>query len=261
MNKKYEFTDEKRIFLGHTLYLIRACRDIGHHKAGWIGGWIESEANLSQDGECWIVPGCIVMGDAQVTGDAVIGADSIVSECAKVSGKAIVFGSTVTDHAGIYDEAYIHNSHVGGTSLIDGKANVRTSIIECSNMHGETWIDSSQVIGSILGENTRLIGSRITHCTMSGGQYYKTSMNRFSAPENACYSDNDTLDAHLSLIVCDIIKGDYGSLTYCPEKKVWYLDHERYLSRWLKNMIKKRFPDKIEAFNAWAEKMNIKVVI
>ncbi|MBD8945769.1 MAG: hypothetical protein EGR97_00365, partial [Clostridiales bacterium] len=55
ISRKYELTEEKKVFLGRTLYRIRALKDfelldgtIIH--AGDLGGWIEKEDNLSQEG-------------------------------------------------------------------------------------------------------------------------------------------------------------------------------------------------------------------
>ncbi|MFR8974806.1 MAG: hypothetical protein ACLVG9_02315 [Eubacteriales bacterium] len=69
ISRKYELTNEKKEFLGRTLYRIRALKDfelldgtIIH--AGDLGGWIEKEDNLSQEGSAW------VSGNAQVSGNA-----------------------------------------------------------------------------------------------------------------------------------------------------------------------------------------------
>ena len=51
---------------------IRALRSFGNVKKGQIGGWIESEDNLSHDGNCWIDYDCVVCGDTKVTGDIVV---------------------------------------------------------------------------------------------------------------------------------------------------------------------------------------------
>ena len=51
------------------------------------GGWIESENNLSQDGDA------MVYGDARVFGDARVCGDARVSDDAKVFGDARIFGS------------------------------------------------------------------------------------------------------------------------------------------------------------------------
>ena len=70
MNDKYVLTDEKKIFCGKTLYRIKALKSFEiqgfHVSAGDLGGWVESERNLSQIGNAW------VGGDARVGGDAEI---------------------------------------------------------------------------------------------------------------------------------------------------------------------------------------------
>lgn len=61
--KKYELTGETIVHLGHTLHRIRALISFNDVQAGDLGGWIETESNLAQDGNAW------VYGNAQVYGD------------------------------------------------------------------------------------------------------------------------------------------------------------------------------------------------
>ncbi len=67
-NMKYELTTNKR---GH-LTQIRAIKDFANVKKGDLGGFIESESNLSQEGDCWVYENAQVFGNAQVYGYAVI---------------------------------------------------------------------------------------------------------------------------------------------------------------------------------------------
>lgn len=59
----------------YTVYRIRALRDFrslcGDIKAGDIGGYIESEDNLSHEGNCWIEEGKVA-GDSRIIGNASI---------------------------------------------------------------------------------------------------------------------------------------------------------------------------------------------
>jgi len=57
--KKYELTNEtKKTGTGDTVYRIRALRSWKVQgrlvKKGIIGGWVQSEGNLSHDGGCWL---------------------------------------------------------------------------------------------------------------------------------------------------------------------------------------------------------------
>lgn len=62
--KKYRLTEETTKVGNRPLYRIQALRDFGNVKEGDIGGYIESEKNLSQDGNAW------VSGDARFYGNA-----------------------------------------------------------------------------------------------------------------------------------------------------------------------------------------------
>ena len=79
---KYKLTDETS---GSGLRRIRALRDIPRCgvKEGDLGGWVESEGNLTQEGDCW------VSDDAQVFGIA------MVFDNARVFDNAMVFDATV----------------------------------------------------------------------------------------------------------------------------------------------------------------------
>ena len=67
---------------GHLLHRIRRIED------DKLGGWIESEENLSQDGSCWVDDEAIVFEDAKVSDNA------RVDDNAQVYGNARVYDST-----------------------------------------------------------------------------------------------------------------------------------------------------------------------
>lgn len=76
MNKKYELVDTEYISFetGNKLYRIKALRDIDRYgvKAGDLGGFVESESNLSKKGDCWIKHEAMVCGNARVYGDIIV---------------------------------------------------------------------------------------------------------------------------------------------------------------------------------------------
>ena len=78
MNRKYELTDETKEVFGKTLHRIRALKAFGDVEAGELGGWIEREENLSQEGLCWVSGNGQVFGDARVSGDATVYGDMAI---------------------------------------------------------------------------------------------------------------------------------------------------------------------------------------
>lgn len=91
--KKYELTSETKVFLGKTLYRIKALVQFGNVNAGDLGGWIEKEENLSQSGNAWVYGNASVSGDARVYGNARVSGDASVYGDAEVYGNARVYGN------------------------------------------------------------------------------------------------------------------------------------------------------------------------
>jgi len=94
MTRKWEFTGETKSWCDITLRRIRALVDIGASvKAGDVGGWLEADAALSQDGDAWVFGNAQVSGDAQVFGNAQVSGNAQVFGNAQVSGNARVYGN------------------------------------------------------------------------------------------------------------------------------------------------------------------------
>ena len=108
--KKYEFTGEVKSIDEKMLHRIRAVRDIPEHnvKAGDLGGWLETEENLSHNGAAWVMNSAYVMGKARVMGKALVADSALVMDSAYVTGKARVTGKAlVADSASVMDSAHV----------------------------------------------------------------------------------------------------------------------------------------------------------
>ena len=132
MNKKYELTRETITVGSHTLHRIRALRflpsfdhGLSAIHEGELGGYVESEANLSQEGECW------VDGQARVYGGAYVCDNARVSNDAKVYGRAVVCGSAYVDStARVYGNTAVKDQAaiVCGCNIYDGVIDGRECI-------------------------------------------------------------------------------------------------------------------------------------
>jgi carbonic anhydrase/acetyltransferase-like protein (isoleucine patch superfamily) len=130
--KKYELTNETRNHYGTTLYRIRALRDIPRYgvKEGDMGGFLEKESNLSQEGGAWVYDNARVSGDARVydnawvSGNARVSGNALVSGYARVSGNAQVYGNAqVCGNARVSGNAQVYgNARVSGYALVSGYA-------------------------------------------------------------------------------------------------------------------------------------------
>lgn len=108
--KKYELTEETKLFKGVELHRIKALKDFGDVKQGDLGGWIENEENLSQIGTAWIADNAVACGGATVGGHAIVAGHAVISGHAWISGNAKVYGTAV----------------ISGDSKLNG--NVRVSV-------------------------------------------------------------------------------------------------------------------------------------
>lgn len=89
--KKYELLkDDTKEVSGHTLYRIKALRDFGNVEKGDLGGYIESENNLSHRGKAWVYGNAMVYDDARVYGKAEVYGNAEVYGKARVCGNARV---------------------------------------------------------------------------------------------------------------------------------------------------------------------------
>ena len=79
------------------LFQVVALRDFGPVLKGDKGGYVESKANLSHDGDCWVSGNAWVSGDARVSGNAQVSGDAWVFGDAWVSGNSWVDGNYWVD--------------------------------------------------------------------------------------------------------------------------------------------------------------------
>lgn len=110
--KKYELLPDPGATLkdGTILYRIRALRTFGEVwpvEAGELGGWLQSEDNLSQEGDCWVYSTAMVIEQARVSEDARI-CSSLIFGQARVSGSCSVY----------------NDAQIGGTSVVTGKLGI-----------------------------------------------------------------------------------------------------------------------------------------
>lgn len=108
-----------------TLYQIVALRDFADVMAGDEGGWIESEAALSQTGDCWIYDvNSVVFAGARIEGNARLTQCCCISHRAQIRDNAWLDAAHVSDNAIISDNVTIQNSTVRGECLIRNDARV-----------------------------------------------------------------------------------------------------------------------------------------
>ncbi|MGN0652162.1 MAG: hypothetical protein ACI4KN_04095 [Gemmiger sp.] len=119
--KKYEITD-----ITHPVYpelhRIRALRQVGEDvPAGALGGYVQSEANLSQDRDAaWLYDDSISRDEASVCEGAQLHGQAVAQDLALVSGSAVMY-----DYAVACDNAIVRAGRICENALVCGDARVR----------------------------------------------------------------------------------------------------------------------------------------
>lgn len=162
--KKYKFTKETIEIDGHTLHRIKAVRSFSDVHRGDLGGFIESEENLSQLGESWVGGNARVSGNAQVSEDARVDSDASVDGNARVYQNAYIAGNvSVSDHAHICGYA-----RICGNAKVFGNASIYGGYVRISDnaiISGDTTIcgDSTHICDNTVVNGHALISGDNVH--------------------------------------------------------------------------------------------------
>jgi carbonic anhydrase/acetyltransferase-like protein (isoleucine patch superfamily) len=167
--KKYKLSRWTITLCGIKLHRVVAVRDFGDVKKGDEGGYVESLANLSHNGLCWVYDNAKVVGHARLEEDATIHCmaemhdncvacgEAWIGETAQIHANALLsLNAVVTDDARIWDHARI----VGGT--VRGKAFVGSyTFVGCRAIVE----DSAILTGNANVSDDALVGG---HAMLSG---------------------------------------------------------------------------------------------
>ena len=145
-SRKYELTNISMEFGIKTLYRIRALKDFSDVKVGDLGGWVQSEDNLSQKGECWIYDEAKCMDNARMYDNSKMFDntemfdDSAMYEYSVMNGYSIIFGnsemygdSEMHDHSRMYGDSILKDEEKLYGELISKV----DKFIDISNPKGE----------------------------------------------------------------------------------------------------------------------------
>lgn len=157
--KKYELTDEyiainefdykKNTLNDIKLHRIRSLRDFGDVKKGDLGGYIESECNLSDNGSCWVYDLAQVYGYAKVSWNSKIRGRAFVRDFAQVGGCA-----EVCDFSNVGENSVvIGNARICGGAKICGKSVVMDDAVIDGNV--EIKLDCEVYENALIENNSK----------------------------------------------------------------------------------------------------------
>lgn len=148
MEKKYELTNETITIGLVTLHRIKALRSFNDVKKGDKGGFIESEDNLSHEGNSWVYNEAKVLNKAKILNNARVYNHAIVRSCAEISNEAIIMGNAfINGFAKIYDYTTIKDrAYVGGKATIGGLSSIKDN----AQIYGNAKLEGCSISGRII---------------------------------------------------------------------------------------------------------------
>lgn len=182
-NDKYEITD-----IAHPeypwLHRIRALQDIGKDvKKGDLGGYVESESNLSFDPKdnAWLFDDSIACNTAYVCQDSCLYKKSMAKDKAYISKGSSMSGSSIVEDDAMIEGASLYgNARISGTGMaLSSRSGYRPTIsgdvsvygLVCGNFHldGQT----------VMLEGEKLYNQRDDRIILSNGiRYVERSLGR-----------------------------------------------------------------------------------
>lgn len=132
MEKKYVLTETTATIGKTQLYRIKALRSFGDVIVGSLGGYIESEDNLSHEGNCWVYDEAKVHDHALVSGNGRIYGNTQLHDNTQVYGNGVVTGDVhLHDKAQVYGDAIIrgtsrlyNNVQIYGKGIVKGTSRI-----------------------------------------------------------------------------------------------------------------------------------------
>lgn len=153
-NTKYEISD-----IAHEQYpflrRIRARRDIGQEvKAGDLGGFVESESNLSFEpgDDAWIFDNAIACNNAYVDKGSFLRGESVASHNAYVSRAAVV-----SSHARVEDDAYVRGAVLTNHARVAGCG----MVLQSPDTHSTPILSGHCAVYGRVSGDVRLTGTAL----------------------------------------------------------------------------------------------------
>ena len=171
MEQKYILTEETKLVNGHTLHRIKAVRNFNDVKSGDLGGFVETEHNLSHEDNAWVYDNAKVYENAVVYGNACVYRNAMVYDNARVFGDAMV-----CDNARVFGDAMVSgNAKVCADAEVSSIADYIVFKNWWSSGRYFTWTRSNDKwsVGCFYGSGEELIAKAYKDSETSGREYQR----------------------------------------------------------------------------------------
>lgn len=237
--KKYEILKENFIVdkSGSVVFRIRALKEFCLSdgtvvKKGTIGGYIQSESNLSHFDSCWVSDNAVVCNNAIVCDKAIVKDEVRIRDCVYVGDNSVIEKNCIIcDKVSVLDNSFISgNVVIGGDTLIRKKSKIKgyVRIVDCE-ITNSTITEKAHIFGGSVGDslitdtvkiNGRVLVKKsnisnnakihgdifIEESTISDSVTIDSSTIFFSIIKNSILRDNTRVSGYFNIIDSLLIK-------------------------------------------------------
>lgn len=198
-NDKFKLWGGGKAHDGTKVYRVQALKDFNDVKEGDLGGYVESEDNISfaKDDTSWVYDDSIVYGNGKVE------RNSVVYKNSEVKDSRITNGSNVS-HDSKIEYSRIDNSVVQGAetfyanikeSELSHEVVVKNSRLENSEVHNESEIYNSKMKDSTLVNGAKASkGTNLTNARLDDEQVEGQTLQNYDTATVVVLSDEDLSD-------------------------------------------------------------------
>lgn len=206
MGNKYKilYDQKEEIYDNIFAYRIQALKDFDDVKSGDIGGFVQSEKNLSQEGNCWIYDNASAINDSIILDNAKIKDKAYIADNAIIYGNAIVLDEPyIIGRANVFENAKISGStYIDDDALIHGNSIIR----ECAEVGGKSNICGNSIIEGF---------ARVYNSDIEGYEYFDKDSNEYFPGKVHIFEHTFVFDSYVRgydiEITRDIQNADIGA--------------------------------------------------
>ena len=153
--KKFEILSEnKKNWNDITLYQIKATTNFITNSgievnAGQLGGWVEKEESLSQEGKAWVFENAKIYGEAKISDNAEIWGEAKICGNAKIFDNAEICGNAkIASNAKIFGNAKVYdNVEIYGYTKFMITRNLDNAIVCETHLSARSAQDNVEIYG------------------------------------------------------------------------------------------------------------------
>jgi uncharacterized FlaG/YvyC family protein len=243
LDKKYQFTGNKKNSDGQVLHEIIACREFAGVKVGALGGYIASTSSLSHYGNCWVDV------DAEVKDGAVVDGNAVISGSSRLKGRAVATGSAKVISSMMSGESMVSGGAVIKSTSLRGDADVRLgSTVSASTIDGKTVLKNCNIRGSYL-----CFSDSLESVDVFGGTMVIKPLIILQAENKIVVTDN-TVNINGNVRIIEEWKNEHLSNGVLrdswPQIKELAISHQRHASLRQERLNKKKESSKKKAVKA-----------